>query len=60
MPATILSAANAMQIHYAHPAIAVKKESAEIYVKRLPAVRGPVAIQENVFVLLDTLVHRTI
>lgn len=60
MPATILSAANAMQIYYAHPAIAVKKESAEIYVKRLPAVREPVAIQENVFVLLDTLVHLTI
>lgn len=60
MLATILSVASAMQIHYVHPVIDVKKESAEIYVKRLRAVQEPVAIPENVYVLLDILVHLTI
>lgn len=60
MLVTTPSVASVMQIHCVHPVIAVKKESAEICVKRLPVVREQDVIQENVFVLLDTLAHQTI
>lgn len=60
MLVTIHIDVSAMQIRCVHPATVVKKESAKIYVKRLSAVQELDAILENVFVLPDTLVHRTI
>lgn len=60
MLVTIPSVASAMQIHCVHPVIVVTKESAEICVKKLPVVQEQDVIQENVYVLLDTLVHQTI